>query len=157
MRLSGATDPFIARLFRGPVNWAAFWAATLGGAAAAVATAGVTLRGTTYAYAGANPASTVSIGAPGAERTITNVAAGQITATSDVRPTDAQLREALPALTGDIMQVPPAFSAIKVAGERAYDLARAGQPPVLEARPAVFSFVFGIPSPEILRACRDSM
>ena len=34
------------------------------------------------------------------------------------------------------MQVPPAFSAIKVAGERAYDLARAGAPPVLEARPA---------------------
>jgi cell division transport system permease protein len=38
LRLSGATDPFIARLFRGPVNWAAFWAATLGVAAAAVAT-----------------------------------------------------------------------------------------------------------------------
>ena len=55
---------------------------------------------------------------------------------SDVRPTDEQLRAALPAFTGDIMQVPPAFSAIKVGGERAYDLARAGAPPVLEARPA---------------------
>jgi tRNA pseudouridine55 synthase len=55
---------------------------------------------------------------------------------SDVRPTDEQLRAALPAFTGAIMQVPPAFSAIKVGGERAYDLARAGAPPVLEARPA---------------------
>ena len=61
---------------------------------------------------------------------------GQITGTTANRPTDDQLRAALPALCGDIMQVPPAFSAIKVAGERAYDLARAGTPPVLEARPA---------------------
>jgi tRNA pseudouridine55 synthase len=66
----------------------------------------------------------------------TDDADGQVTATSDVRPTDAQLREALPPLTGDIMQVPPVFSAIKVAGERAYDMAREGRPPVLEARPA---------------------
>ena len=61
---------------------------------------------------------------------------GAVTGSSDVRPTDDLIRACLPALTGDIMQVPPAFSAIKVAGERAYDLARAGQPPVLEARPA---------------------
>jgi tRNA pseudouridine55 synthase len=61
---------------------------------------------------------------------------GNPTGTSDVRPTDDQLRAALPAFRGDIMQVPPVFSAIKVAGERAYDLARAGAPPVLEARPA---------------------
>jgi tRNA pseudouridine55 synthase len=61
---------------------------------------------------------------------------GNPTGTSDVRPTDAQINAALPAFRGDIMQVPPAFSAIKVAGERAYDLARAGAPPVLEARPA---------------------
>jgi tRNA pseudouridine55 synthase len=66
----------------------------------------------------------------------TDDADGQVTASSDVRPTDAQLREALPPLTGDIMQVPPVFSAIKVAGERAYDMAREGRPPVLEARPA---------------------
>ncbi len=61
---------------------------------------------------------------------------GNPTGTSDVRPTDDQLRAALPAFRGDIMQVPPVYSAIKVAGERAYDLARAGAPPVLEARPA---------------------
>ncbi len=61
---------------------------------------------------------------------------GTITATSDVRPTDAQIEAALPALRGDIMQVPPVFSAIKIAGERAYDMAREGRAPVLEPRPA---------------------
>jgi tRNA pseudouridine55 synthase len=66
----------------------------------------------------------------------TDDADGQVVATSDVRPDDAAIRAALPAFTGDIMQVPPAYSAIKVAGERAYDLARAGTPPVLEPRPA---------------------
>jgi tRNA pseudouridine55 synthase len=66
----------------------------------------------------------------------TDDADGQVTATSDIRPTDEQLRAALPAFTGDIMPVPPVFSAIKVAGERAYDMAREGRAPVLEARPA---------------------
>ena len=56
--------------------------------------------------------------------------------TSDVRPTDEQLRAVLPALTGNIMQVPPVFSALKVGGERAYDMARAGRPPELPPRPA---------------------
>ena len=66
----------------------------------------------------------------------TDDADGAITETSTARPTDAELRAALPAFIGDIMQVPPVFSAIKVQGERAYDLARAGNAPVLEARPA---------------------
>ncbi len=66
----------------------------------------------------------------------TDDADGQTVATSDVRPTDAQINAALPAFTGDIMQIPPAYSAIKVAGERAYDMAREGRAPVLEARPA---------------------
>jgi tRNA pseudouridine55 synthase len=61
---------------------------------------------------------------------------GKTIETSDLRPTDDQLRAALPALTGDIMQIPPIFSAIKIAGERAYDMAREGRPPVLEPRPA---------------------
>jgi tRNA pseudouridine55 synthase len=61
---------------------------------------------------------------------------GQPVGTSDVRPSDEQIRAALPAFCGDIMQVPPVFSAVKVAGERAYDLSRAGTPPVLEPRPA---------------------
>jgi tRNA pseudouridine55 synthase len=66
----------------------------------------------------------------------TDDADGAVTETSDVRPTDEQFRAALPAFRGDIMQVPPVFSAIKVAGERAYDMAREGRPPVLEPRPA---------------------
>ncbi|MFN3447977.1 MAG: tRNA pseudouridine(55) synthase TruB [Roseococcus sp.] len=61
---------------------------------------------------------------------------GQVTGTSPVRPTDEAIRAALPAFLGDIMQVPPAFSAIKVGGERAYDLAREGQAVALEPRPA---------------------
>ena len=60
---------------------------------------------------------------------------GAVTATSDVRPTPDQVAAALPAFVGEISQVPPIFSAIKVDGERAYDLARAGQEVVLSARP----------------------
>ncbi len=66
----------------------------------------------------------------------TDDADGAVTGASPVRPGDAEVAAALARFRGDIMQVPPAFSAIKVAGERAYDLARAGAPPALEARPA---------------------
>ncbi|HTI80711.1 MAG TPA: tRNA pseudouridine(55) synthase TruB [Acetobacteraceae bacterium] len=66
----------------------------------------------------------------------TDDADGKVTGTLPVRPTDEQIRAALPSFTGDILQVPPAFSAVKVAGERAYDLARDGRPPMLEPRPA---------------------
>ena len=66
----------------------------------------------------------------------TDDADGAVTATSPVRPTDEALRVALPAFTGTIMQVPPAYSAVKVAGERAYDMAREGRAPVLEPRQA---------------------
>lgn len=61
---------------------------------------------------------------------------GAVTQTSDARPTDEAIRAALPAFIGDIMQVPPVYSAIKVGGERAYDLARDGQAVALEPRPA---------------------
>ncbi len=66
----------------------------------------------------------------------TDDADGQVTGCSDIRPTDAALCAALPALTGEIMQVPPAFSALKVAGERSYDMARQGRAVVLPPRPA---------------------
>ncbi len=66
----------------------------------------------------------------------TDDADGKSVAQSDVRPTDAQLVAALPAFIGDIMQVPPAYSAIKVDGERAYDMAREGRAPTLPPRPA---------------------
>ena len=70
------------------------------------------------------------------EARATDEADGQIIATSEHRPTDDEIREKLPAFIGDIMQVPPAFSAVKVAGERAYDMAREGRPAALEPRPA---------------------
>ncbi len=66
----------------------------------------------------------------------TDDADGQVTETTDARPDDAALIAALPAFRGAIMQIPPVFSAIKIGGERAYDMAREGRPPVLEARPA---------------------
>ena len=59
---------------------------------------------------------------------------GATTATSDVRPTQEQVAAVLPEFIGDILQVPPAFSAVKVDGERAYDLARAGEAVELKAR-----------------------
>jgi tRNA pseudouridine55 synthase len=62
----------------------------------------------------------------GAETT-TDDAEGAVVAQSGVRPNADALAAALPAFTGTILQVPPAFSAIKVAGARAYDLARAGE------------------------------
>ncbi len=66
----------------------------------------------------------------------TDDADGAVLAASDNRPTDDMLRKALPAFQGDIMQVPPIYSALKINGERAYDMARDGRPPVLPPRPA---------------------
>jgi tRNA pseudouridine55 synthase len=59
---------------------------------------------------------------------------GEVTATSDRRPTDEAIRLALPAFTGEIQQTPPAFSALKIDGKRAYDLARAGEAVELKSR-----------------------
>jgi len=61
-------------------------------------------------------------------------AEGKVIATSPARPTAQQIEAALPAFTGPLVQVPPAYSAIKVQGERAYDLAREGEDVVLEPR-----------------------
>jgi len=58
--------------------------------------------------------------------TATDDAEGAVVATSDVRPSDAALVEALDRFRGPILQRPPAFSALKVAGQRAYALAREG-------------------------------
>ncbi len=67
--------------------------------------------------------------------TTTDDAEGPVIATRDLRPTDAQIAAALGAFRGDILQVPPQFSAVKIDGERAYDLAREGQAMDLAARP----------------------
>jgi tRNA pseudouridine55 synthase len=67
--------------------------------------------------------------------TDTDDAEGEVVAASDLRPAREAILALLPRFTGAIQQVPPRFSAIKVAGERAYDLARSGQDVPLEARP----------------------
>lgn len=59
---------------------------------------------------------------------------GKVTATSGVRPSPDSIRDACTRLTGEIQQVPPAFSAIKVGGRRAYELARRGDAPALPPR-----------------------
>jgi tRNA pseudouridine55 synthase len=51
---------------------------------------------------------------------------GKVTRTSEARPTTQEIEALLPRFTGTIMQTPPSFSAIKIDGERAYDLARDG-------------------------------
>ena len=68
------------------------------------------------------------------EQTSTLDAEGEVVATSDVRPTREALEAVLPRFTGPIEQVPPAYSALKIDGERAYDLARAGEEVVLASR-----------------------
>lgn len=70
----------------------------------------------------------------GEERT-TDDAEGAIVETSDVRPTRDAIEAILPRFVGEIMQVPPIYSAIKVDGRRSYDLARNDQAVELEARP----------------------
>ncbi len=73
--------------------------------AAAVATTGTTLRGTAYTFAGAAPASTVSIGSVGKERTLTNLAAGRLSATSTDAVNGSQLyatNQAIEGISGDI-------------------------------------------------------
>ena len=59
---------------------------------------------------------------------------GEVTARSDDRPDEAAIRSALDRFVGSIEQVPPAFSAIKIDGARAYDLARGGERPEIPAR-----------------------
>ena len=67
--------------------------------------------------------------------TSTDDAESPATATSDKRPSVAEIEAILPRFMGEIMQMPPQFSALKIDGERAYDLARQGATVKLEARP----------------------
>lgn len=67
--------------------------------------------------------------------TVTDDASGAVIATRDLRPSDAQIEAALAAFRGQIEQVPPQVSAVKVDGARAYDLAREGVEMDLAARP----------------------
>ena len=67
--------------------------------------------------------------------TNTDDAEGEVIASSDLRPDDDDIRRALGAFTGDILQVPPKFSAVKIDGQRAYAIARAGEDVALAPRP----------------------
>jgi tRNA pseudouridine55 synthase len=69
----------------------------------------------------------------GAE-TATDDAEGPVTNASDLRPERGAIEALLPQFQGVILQTPPQFSAIKIAGERAYDLARSGETVALEPR-----------------------
>lgn len=60
---------------------------------------------------------------------------GEKTSVSDVQPTEVEIKNVLKTFVGDTMQTPPAFSAIKINGQRAYKLAREGKTPELAARP----------------------
>jgi len=82
------------------------------------------------------------------EQTDTLDAEGVAVETSDVRPTAAQVAAVLPRFTGPITQVPPAYSALKVDGERAYDLARAGEEVVLAGRQVTIHALQSSPTPD---------
>ena len=72
----------------------------------------------------------------GAE-TATDDAESAPIATSDHRPSEAEIEAILPRFIGEVMQVPPQFSALKIDGERAYDIARSGESVELAARPVL--------------------
>ncbi|MEZ5908196.1 MAG: tRNA pseudouridine(55) synthase TruB [Hyphomicrobiaceae bacterium] len=80
--------------------------------------------------------------------TDTDDAEGQVVETSDQRPDAAAIRALLPEFVGSILQRPPSFSAIKVNGERAYDLARDGELVELDARPVDIDRLDLVASPD---------
>ncbi len=69
------------------------------------------------------------------QATNTDDAEGEVIAQSDTRPTDDQIKQALSGFIGEIEQVPPQFSAVKIDGQRAYKLARDGETMDIAARP----------------------
>jgi tRNA pseudouridine55 synthase len=83
----------------------------------------------------------------GAE-TETDDTEGAVGKTSDKRPPRAEIEALLPRFLGEIMQVPPAYSAIKIDGARAYDLARDGETVVLEPRPVVIESLVLVDMPD---------
>lgn len=69
------------------------------------------------------------------EATNTDDAEGEVIARAEARPSDEEIKDALQGFVGDILQVPPKFSAVKIDGQRAYKLARDGEDIELAARP----------------------
>ncbi|MAG98711.1 MAG: tRNA pseudouridine(55) synthase TruB [Alphaproteobacteria bacterium] len=78
---------------------------------------------------------------------------GAVTERSDVRPSAAAVTAALPSFIGTIEQLPPAYSALKVGGRRAYDLARAGQAVKLAPRQVRVDSLKLLASPDPDHAC----
>ena len=81
--------------------------------------------------------------------TNTDDADGEVIATSTKRPTDTEIIEKLKTFQGETMQVPPKFSAVKIDGERAYKLARAGEEVKVSARPLLVSKLILIERPSV--------
>lgn len=81
--------------------------------------------------------------------TNTDDAGGEVIATSAKRPTDTEIIEKLKTFQGETMQVPPKFSAVKIDGERAYKLARAGREVKVSARPLLVSKLILIERPSV--------
>ncbi|MBA4791587.1 MAG: tRNA pseudouridine(55) synthase TruB [Rhizobiales bacterium] len=86
----------------------------------------------------------------------TDDAEGRPVAESDVRPTDEAIRAALPGFLGEIMQVPPAYSALKIDGNRAYDLAREGEVVELQPRPIVIHRIEMVERPDMDHAVLEA-
>ena len=83
------------------------------------------------------------------QSTNTDDAEGEVIAESDQRPSDGEIKSALGQFVGEIMQVPPQFSAVKVDGERAYRRAREGEEMELAARPLWVEELLLIDRPDI--------
>ena len=78
----------------------------------------------------------IALRCAGARKQIPTIPMAALTAQSDMRPSvQPKLLALLPRFIGTILQLPPSYSAIKINGERAYDLARDGEAPVLTPRP----------------------
>lgn len=82
------------------------------------------------------------------QATNTDDAEGTVIAESDKRPTDDAIKEALQTFIGDIEQIPPQFSAVKIDGERAYKRARDGEEMTLSARPLYVDSLLLIDRPD---------
>ena len=80
--------------------------------------------------------------------TTTDDTEGTAVRTSSDRPTVGEIEALLPQFTGEIMQTPPAFSAIKIDGQRAYDLARGGEDVILEPRPVFIDLLRIVDMPD---------
>ncbi|SNR65072.1 tRNA pseudouridine(55) synthase TruB [Puniceibacterium sediminis] len=81
--------------------------------------------------------------------TNTDDADGEVLKTSDLRPTDEEIKEALHSFVGDIQQVPPQFSAVKIDGERAYKRARDGESMEIAARDLFVDSLIMLGRPDI--------